>query len=112
MRRSVLQTGAVATEAQVMAFYVSLGGRVKRGRNQANLSQADLAQRLGLTRTSIANLEAGRQRPSAHHAAMIANILQVPIQDLLPNAPATVDPMQEAREEMRSRARSWAGTHA
>ena len=85
---------------------------MQRGRKRANLSQADLAERLGLTRASIANLEAGRQRPSALHVAMLADILGVPVQELLPRAPGTIDPVQEAKEELRARARSWAGTLA
>lgn len=99
----------MATKAQADDFYASLGGRVQRGRKRANLSQAELADRLGLTRASIANLEAGRQRPSALHAAMLADVLGVPVQDLLPQAPGTSDPVQDAKEELRERARSWAG---
>jgi len=98
------------TKAQVDDFYTSLGGRVQRGRKRANLSQAELAERLGLTRASIANLEAGRQRPSALHAAILADVLDVPLQDLLPQAPGMADPVQEAKEELRERARSWAGS--
>lgn len=106
---SLVQTVPMATEAQVDAFYRALGERVRRERKRAEMSQAELAQRLGLTRASIANLEAGRQRPAAHQAATLAKVLEVPIQDLLPAAPAAVDVVQEARDELRARARYWAG---
>lgn len=99
----------MGSEKQVDAFYASLGGRVKRGRRQANMSQADLAAQLGLSRASIANLEAGRQRPAAHQAVMIAEVLQIPIQDLLPTAPASIDPREGRRTELLELARSWVG---
>lgn len=100
------------TNAQVDDFYVSLGSRVQRERKRANLSQAELAKRLDLTRASIANLEAGRQRPSALHAAMLADILDVPIQDLLPRPPRAAESALDPKEALRERARSWAGSLA
>ena len=97
----------MATEPQVDAFYQILGERVKQGRRRANFSQADLAERLGLTRTSIANLEAGRQRPSTHQSAMLADILGIPIERLLPPAPTAIDPRRKANEDLRELARGW-----
>lgn len=97
----------MATEPQVDAFYEILGARVKQNRKQASLSQAELAERIGLTRASVANLEAGRQRPSTHQAAMIADILNVPIERLLPPAPSAIDPIRNADDELRERARGW-----
>lgn len=97
----------MATESQVDAFYELLGERVRQGRRSANFSQADLAERLGLTRASIANLEAGRQRPSTHQTAMLADILGIPIEKLVPSAPTAIDPSRAADEALRERARGW-----
>jgi DNA-binding XRE family transcriptional regulator len=39
----------------------AVGKRVREARDAAGLSQAQLAKRIGVTRPSVANLEAGRQ---------------------------------------------------
>jgi transcriptional regulator with XRE-family HTH domain len=39
----------------------SLGAAIKHYRQQAGLSQAELAQRLGLNRTYLSNLERGKE---------------------------------------------------
>ena len=48
------------------------------------MSQAALANRLGLTRVSVTNLEAGRQRPLAHQVAVLADQLGTSVEDLMP----------------------------
>jgi transcriptional regulator with XRE-family HTH domain len=102
----------VGTDEPIQAFYVDLGLRIKRGRQQVHVSQADLALRLGLTRASIANVEAGRQRPAAHQVAMLADILGVPLEDLMPTAPSTLDesrdPIERQHAELHALAREWA----
>lgn len=50
----------------VEAVYQSLGARVRMIRETLGLSQADLAKKVGLTRVSVVNIEAGRQRLLAH----------------------------------------------
>jgi len=70
------------TSQQIDEFYNAVGKRVKRARAQANLTQMDLSQRTGLTRSSIANLEAGRQRVQAHILAIIASNLGIDLSDL------------------------------
>jgi transcriptional regulator with XRE-family HTH domain len=47
-------------------LYQMVGERVKRARKAAGLSQAKLAKKLGMSRTSVVNIEAGRQRPPLH----------------------------------------------
>jgi transcriptional regulator with XRE-family HTH domain len=102
----------VGTDDAIQAFYVELGLRIKRRRHQGHVSQAELATRLGLTRTSIANVEAGRQRPAAHQIAMLAKILRVPLADLIPIAPSTLDesrdPIERQHAELHALAREWA----
>jgi transcriptional regulator with XRE-family HTH domain len=75
------------SEEAINALYVEIGGRVRRARKQEKWSQLDLADAVGLTRSSIANLEAGRQRPAVHVALLIAQVLGVPVDDLLPSGP-------------------------
>lgn len=46
-------------DAGTQQYYAAVGARVRAARTTAGLSQAMLAQRIGFTRSSIANLEAG-----------------------------------------------------
>ncbi len=67
------------------AIYAILGSRIREARDRAGLSQAKLAGRLGMTRTSIVNIEAGRQRPPIHVVWAIAEELRTEIALLLPS---------------------------
>jgi transcriptional regulator with XRE-family HTH domain len=73
-------------EETIKALYVEIGGRVRRARKQRGWSQEDLANTVRLTRSSIANLEAGRQRPPVHITLLISQALDVPVDTLLPTA--------------------------
>jgi transcriptional regulator with XRE-family HTH domain len=54
----------------------AFGARVKQAREAATFSQTELAKRLSMTRSSVANIEAGRQKPTVGKAAEIASILR------------------------------------
>lgn len=47
-------------------FYAELGRRIGDARRGLGLRQEDLARRLGVSRSSVANIEAGRQVVSSH----------------------------------------------
>ena len=66
------------------ALYVGVGLHVHRERLRRNISQEELAAATGMTRTSITNLEAGRQRIPLHTLIHIARILSVNYLHLLP----------------------------
>ena len=69
------------------AVYALLGRRIADARVQSRIpiSQTDLAQRSGLSRGSIANIEAGRQRPPIETIWRIAAVLNVDPRELLPS---------------------------
>jgi transcriptional regulator with XRE-family HTH domain len=48
------------------------------------MTQDDLGQALGLTRASIANLEAGRQRVPVHTLVAASVALALPVEQLIP----------------------------
>lgn len=73
-------------DEQTSAYYREFGQRVKNVRTNRGLTQAELAAQLGLTRSSIANLESGRQRIHVHHLSRLMVVLQVGSDDLLPTA--------------------------
>ena len=72
-------------DAWIDSFYASVGGKVRLARVAADVSQELLAQRVGLTRSSIANLEAGRQRVALHLFFLIADALNKGVCELLPS---------------------------
>lgn len=63
-------------------FYKKVGQKIKAQRG--NLSQEALAKAIGLTRTSISNIEKGRQKMLLHTFFDIAEVLKVDINSLLP----------------------------
>ena len=64
-------------------FYRQVGQSI-RTRRAKNLSQEALASAVGLTRTSISNIESGRQRMLLHTLVDIADALKVEASTLLP----------------------------
>lgn len=62
--------------------YISFGFLVKTHRKKAGLSQKKLGDQIGLSRETIANIEAGRQRTMLHHASRISAILGFSIERL------------------------------
>ncbi|MFD6073739.1 helix-turn-helix transcriptional regulator [Amycolatopsis lurida] len=72
------------SEARTDDFYAVVGSKIKETRTREKVTQTELAKTLGLTRSSVANIEAGRQRVQLHGLAQIALILKVDISDLVP----------------------------
>lgn len=58
-----------------MELYRMLGHNVARLRRAKELTQAEVAAQIGLTRASLANIETGRQKVLMHHVYMLANTL-------------------------------------
>lgn len=79
------------TEEQIARFYADLGQRVQRARTAARVTQQQLASAAGLTRSSIANVEAGRQRVPTHVLAAMACALRVDAGDLFTPSLLTAD---------------------
>lgn len=67
-------------------FYLELGRRIRGARLDSKLTQEQLADVLGLTRTSITNIEKGKQKILAHTLVELAGKLKVSINDLIPAA--------------------------
>jgi transcriptional regulator with XRE-family HTH domain len=67
-------------------FYKALGGLVRKARDKAGITQDALAARVGLTRTSVTNIEKGRQKLLVHTLCDLASALGVPATALLPKS--------------------------
>ncbi len=68
------------------AFYADVGRRIRQARTEIGQTQEGLASMVSLTRTSIVNIEKGRQKILLHTLVDIASALQVPSVDLLPSS--------------------------
>jgi transcriptional regulator with XRE-family HTH domain len=53
-------------------IYLLIGAKLVHMRTTLGISQEELAKKIGLTRTSITNIEAGRQRVLLHDVEKIA----------------------------------------
>src|SRR5690242_331903 len=80
-------------------YYRALGRLVHQARTEFPMTQDALARHAGLTRSSITNLEAGRQRIQVHVLSLIARALKVDPADLLPGSDAETESILHRLEE-------------
>lgn len=73
-------------------MYEQVGKRVHAARARLGISQETLAKLVFLTRTSITNIERGRQRILLHTLMELASALRVPVTSLLPDPAPPVGP--------------------
>ena len=65
-------------------LYCEFGKRLKKARKQVGLTQDSLAERVGLSRASITNIELGRQHVALHSVFLLASALGITPRQLLP----------------------------
>ncbi len=63
-------------------------GRLIRSNRNGKMTQAELGERIGLSRTAVTNIECGRQRLLVDQLVEIADALGVSAEELLPKVPA------------------------
>ncbi|MCC6711853.1 MAG: helix-turn-helix transcriptional regulator [Candidatus Dadabacteria bacterium] len=66
------------------SIYEKIGALIKKNRVNRNMTQSDLAKRVGLSRGSIANIENGSQRILVHQLYIFSKYLEIKTEDLLP----------------------------
>jgi transcriptional regulator with XRE-family HTH domain len=74
-------------DAQNSELYKTIGSLIEEARKSVNnkkITQAELANHIGLTRTSIVNIERGKHRIQIHLLYKIASYLGVDLSKLLP----------------------------
>lgn len=64
-------------------FYKKLGNNIAFSRKKKGIDQERLGQLSGLSRTSIVNIEKGRQKPSIHRLMLFARILDADVSNWL-----------------------------
>jgi DNA-binding XRE family transcriptional regulator len=68
---------------EIEACYRALGARIQMIRETLDMTQEQLAKKVGYVRTSIVNMEAGRQRVPMHQVEEIAKALSTTPRNLL-----------------------------
>ncbi|SRR6266700_2273886 len=81
-------------------FNQELGARIRTARQQAGLTQGDLAAAVDLSRGSIANIERGDQAPPTYRLALIAQALDVDLPALLPGVDWHVSRVDRLRSQL------------
>ncbi len=81
-----------------MELYRRLGRQVAKRRGELELTQGDVAAKIGLSRASLANLENGRQRIMVHQLFALVNALKLEsILDLVPATWEAAEPLHEIK---------------
>jgi len=94
-------------------LYTALGGMIRGRRAHVGMTQDELARRVGMTRTSITNIERGRQKVQLDTLYDIGAALGVPARDLLPPAAVAEEAIEERLPEelaasLTAAERQWA----
>jgi transcriptional regulator with XRE-family HTH domain len=108
-----LTTSRLMSEPEAMddsEIYSRLGRLVRQHRERLSISQDVLAAAIGLSRASVANIEAGRQHIPLHHLFRLARALKVDPETLLPRgediAPPSRTPRVTATQDLTERERA------
>ncbi|MDE0703296.1 MAG: helix-turn-helix domain-containing protein [Rhodospirillaceae bacterium] len=81
-----------------MELYRRLGRTVANRRRELGLTQSTVAEKLGLSRASLANLENGRQRIMVHQLFALVNALRLKsILELVPEAWLPPEPLPDIK---------------
>jgi len=72
-----------ASEPSEAEFAVTVGDGIRRVRQELGFTQAELAERAGLSANYVARLERGELGPSLWVAVRLAEALQTPLESLL-----------------------------
>lgn len=89
------------------SLYKEIGQRVKKARRRKGLSQDDLADHIGLSRSSISNIENGNHSVLVHVLYDMAKALEISTVDLLPPSFTRADFMNPKRQRIYKPEAKW-----
>lgn len=78
---------AISLDHDAQAFFAALGKRIAELRTKQGLSQAQLAEQLGISQQQVAHFELARRRVPASMLPALARLLTVSVEELLGEAP-------------------------
>ena len=82
MEKFTIKYTKVVEEEVSFNKYIDIG--VQRLRNKKGITQQELGEQIGLTRTSIINIEKGRQTTTMKNLYLICNYFNINSSDLMP----------------------------
>lgn len=88
-------------------FYKELGCRVREAREKNHLTQEALAIKVSLTRTSITNIEKGRQQLLVHTLLEISRALNVTLESLLPEPQFLTEELDDILKTESLQTQKW-----
>lgn len=90
--------------ASIEPIYVAIGTRLRDARIDAGWTQEEVAGWVGLSRTSVTNAETGRQRLMLHQIVIYADVMSVPLGELIGSAvDTTSSKLRTENAELRRR---------
>lgn len=95
---------------QVSPIYAAIGAAIRQARTARGLSQEQLAKVVHLTRSSITNLESGKQQVPLHTLYDIAFALGQDVRELLPEAAPATEKVEYGKEDVQRWATQLAQT--
>lgn len=84
---------------EINSLYQKIGGRIRLLRKKQGFNQEQLGTLVGLSRTSIVNIESGKQHPTVHFLFDIARKFGVGVEELFPNTLNELDRKARSLEE-------------
>lgn len=86
VRLSGIMTPVDRSQLDPAELYSRIGRRLRTTREEQRLTQEELAARAGLQRTSVTNIERGRQHPPLHVLYSLCDALGVEVSSMLPSS--------------------------
>jgi DNA-binding XRE family transcriptional regulator len=77
-------------------LYSQIGKRIKQRRIELGMTQTQLAETIGVLRTSITNIEAGRQKAPLHMIYQLCIVLSVEVATILPTKAEVTQPTTDS----------------
>ena len=93
--------------AENQEFYRELGRRIREAREKSHLTQEALAVEVSLTRTSVTNIEKGRQQLLVHTLVEISRALNVAPESLLPEPQSSTQELDDLLKTESPQAQEW-----
>jgi transcriptional regulator with XRE-family HTH domain len=100
-----MQAKKIFTSPESRALWTRIGAKIKAYRTMRQLTAADLAATVGLSRVSVSNAEAGNQRLYVDTLIKVARALEIPLMHLIPEMdseelkPAEAESLKDASAE-------------
>ncbi|KAF1687875.1 transcriptional regulator [Pseudoxanthomonas broegbernensis] len=102
MNTSTVLPAAVALSKEETAFFVQMGARIAQLRKHQGITQAQLAEWLGVSQQTITAYEVGRRRIQVSALPTIARALGVSVEELIgaPTTPAKRGPAPKLQQQL------------